>query len=150
MKQFVSIYQLARWLPDYVEIFLTVDRYPDRFTLTQITSPRTNPHLQGGGIAPPQFSRTLGLGANFVLRELVRNKVLTSPLAYEHCYVPTKQVRDFLGGLGCQLSDQGLVDDSRQIYKFLAKHLGEQKATFDLTFDLPFRYWNTHTYQYSF
>jgi hypothetical protein len=150
MKQFVSIYQLARWLPDYIEIVLSVDRYPNSFSMTQITSPRTNPYLQGGGIAPPQFTRTLGLGANFIVRELARNGILTSPFVYEHCYVPTKQVRDFIGGLGCHLDDQGSVDDSRQVYKFLIKYLGEEKATFDLSFDLPFHYWNVHTYQYGF
>lgn len=150
MKQFISIYQLARWLPDYVEIFLSADRFDRSFSLTNLTNSRTSDAFQGSGLGAPPVTRTLGLGANFVLRELTRYGILTSPLVYEHCYVPTRQVRDFLYSLGCHLGEQGSVDDSRQIYRFLVKHLGEEKATFDLSFDLPFHYWNAQSHQYSF
>lgn len=150
MKQFISIYQLARWLPEYVEIFLSADRFGSPFRLTSLTNSRTSKDFQGSGLNAPPISRTLSLGANFVMRELTRHNVLNNPLVYEHCFVPTGQVRDFLSNLGYSSDVQGTVDDSRQIYKFLVKHLGEEKATFDLSFDLPFHYWNTRGYQYGF
>lgn len=151
MKQFISIYQLARWLPEYVEIFLSADRFNHSFNLTSLTKSRTSTAFQGSGLGAPPIARTLNLGANFVMRELARNGVLSNPFVHEHCFVPTKQIRDFFERFeDYPRYSQGSVDDSRQIHKYLVKHLGEEKATFDLSFDLPFRYWNTTDHQFSF
>lgn len=120
--------------------------------MDMLTNPRANRAFQGGGEDAPSVRRTLGLGANFALRELVRNGILKSPahFVYEHCYVPTGQVRAVLLGLGCPLNDSSTPDNSQQIYTFLIEHLGKDKATFDLSFDLPFHDWGNETQQLDF
>jgi hypothetical protein len=88
--------------------------------------------------APP-VSRVLGIGGCFVVRELLRRKVVEdNPDAYPHCYVPVRSTRDLLEQLGCRgLSDNGLPwDRSRLIYAFLQERLGDD-ATFCGDFDLP-------------
>ncbi len=140
VKQYVSIYQLARWLREYVESFLAVDRYQKQFALDQILNLRISESQQFGGSNAPPIARTLGIGACFVMRELVRQRVLESPFAFEHCYVPSGRIRELFISLGCNTVgyEQGSVQDSITIHRFLVEHLGEKKATFDLSFDLPF------------
>jgi hypothetical protein len=138
VKQFVPIYHLARRLEDYREMFLEAQRWPQPFGLDLITSSRTSEMQQHGGPDAPPITRVLGIGACFVMRELVRHRVITSPFAYEHCYVPSRTVRTRLISLGCPIYDSPRTEYSRIIHRFLVKHLGEERATFDLSFDLPF------------
>lgn len=137
MKQFVSIFHLSHWMNAYVESFLAIDRIKRNFRLEEITNLRTSPVFQRGGVEAPPITRSLGIGGNFVVREMVRLSVIKSEYAYEHCYVPTEKIRNFFETLGCQQTS----DYSPQIHNFLRKHLGPQKATFDLAFDIPFHYW---------
>ncbi|MEQ8225041.1 MAG: hypothetical protein ABRQ37_22170, partial [Candidatus Eremiobacterota bacterium] len=140
MKYFISIFKLANWLEHYVESFLAIDKISRPIPINLITDPRSNPAFQGGGPSAPPITKTLGMGACFVIRELTRLKILNKPYSYTHCYVPTKRLRIFLSELGCE----GLKGNppskaqlSGKIYEFLKKHLGEDKATFNFTFDLP-------------
>jgi len=138
-KQFVSIYQLSHYLGEYVEAFRYLDRSRTSLTLEHILSLRTSQLFQGSGLDAPSIRRTLGLGACFVVRELVRLGAVSSPQAYSHCYVPVKRVRDRLIELGCPLDDKPAIEQSAQIHRFLCKHLGEARATFDHSFDIPFQ-----------
>jgi len=140
MSQFVGIYQLARWLDEYVEAFLQIDRMRLDFRLDTILAPRSSALFQGGGADAPSLTRVLGAGACFVVRELVRAGVLKSPWAYPHCYVPSGRVRRLLEFLGwADLDDDGRrYEQSRAIYAFLCQHIGADRATFGGSFDLPF------------
>ena len=93
MLQFVSIFTLSRHLPDYVFAFLDINRHSRVLPLDLITRPRTNPLYQGGGPDAPPAGRMLGIGACFVIRELVRLNVLKTNLAHPHCFVPHERVR---------------------------------------------------------
>ena len=137
MLQFVSIFTLSRHLPDYVFAFLEIERHSKMLPLDLITRSRTNPLYQGGGPDAPPAGRMLGIGACFVIRELVRLKVLKTKLAYPHCYVPHERVRGVLSHLGWESIDG--PDASRHIYEFLVQHLGPEGATFEHCFDLPFQ-----------
>jgi hypothetical protein len=139
MKQFVSIFGISRWLEEYVELFLSINQMHQRFSLDQILRSRASDLFQGGGIEAPPLSRILGIGSCFVIRELVRYGIITNKLAYRYCYVPVGRVRDLLSKLGCYGLDLGINrwEISPQIYNFLKKNLGEEKATFEKTFDLP-------------
>ena len=46
--------------------------------------------FSGGGPSAPPLTRALGIGACFVVRELVRVDVLKSPLAHDHSYVAVR------------------------------------------------------------
>ena len=139
-KQFVSIYQLARWLEDYVHLFVEIEKYKEKsIEIEQIISPRTSTIQQRGGIDAPPLTKILGIGNNFVLRELVRNSVIKQPLIHRHCYVPVKRVREILIKIGCKglEGEYNKIRKSSIIYNFLRKHLGEKKATFNNAFDIP-------------
>jgi hypothetical protein len=73
------------------------------------------------------------------MRELRRTGVLTQPVLDEHCFVPKKEVREFVQELGCGTLAIGdvSVEQSRAIFGFLVAHLGRHNATFGNSFDLP-------------
>lgn len=139
MRQFVQIYKLSRYLPDYVEVILGTDQINTRFNIDQITNPNKSELFSGSGLPlMPKLSNTLGIGIGLVLRELVRKDVITSHYVYEHCYSPVGRLRRLFAEMDTNLGDGDRLSDSTQIYKFLVKHLGEEKATFNKSFDIPF------------
>ncbi|MCL6503892.1 MAG: hypothetical protein K6T86_14510, partial [Pirellulales bacterium] len=138
MKQFVEIFQLSRWLSEYVEAILSINRLPGAFALDQILAPRTSAFFSGGGPEAPPLTRTLGIGAHFVMRELSRLGHLRQSFAHRYCYVPSPRVRRLLDALGCRnLETESRTDQSVAIHDFLVKHLGQMRGTFDRSFDLP-------------
>ena len=140
MRQFVSIIQLAHWLQDYGDAFLAIDQLNGPLLMTDITRLRYSSQFQGSDLDAPSIDRTLGIGACFVVRELMRLGILSSVHAYPHCYTPVRRVRNLLESIGCR----GLDSDASQrweqsvaIYEFLSEYLGE-RATFNGAFDIPF------------
>ena len=140
MRQFVSIYQIARWLPDYVRSFLAIDKSEKPFDLDQATRPAVNPDFSGGGPSAPPLTRALGIGACFVVRELVRTRVLRSEFTYDHTYVAVRRVRYVFARLGMIKfpAESASYRHSRRIRDFLLDHLEADKAHFNRCFDLPF------------
>jgi hypothetical protein len=47
VRQFVSIYQIARWLPEYVASFLAIDRFKERFDLDRVIKPAMSQDFSG-------------------------------------------------------------------------------------------------------
>jgi hypothetical protein len=138
MRQFVDIYQISRWLTHYVESFRNIDRLERQFALDEILAPRTNADFSGGGPDAPPLTRTLGIGACFVVRELMRFGAVTDSRAHRYCYMPTRRVRRVMGEMGCQsLEGEGRAVQSTAIYGFLTEHLGAERSTFGRSFDLP-------------
>jgi hypothetical protein len=138
MKQFVVIFQISRWLPEYVESFLNVNRMKKPFGFDDIINPRASSLYSGGGPDAPALTRALGIGACFVMRELLRLGILQQKLAHRYCYVPTTRVCGILETIGCPLIRMLPTGDrSSGIYHFLVKHMGEEKAIFHRSFDLP-------------
>ena len=140
IRQFVSTYQIARWLPEYVLGFLDIDKFKKRFDLDQVTRPAMNPDSAGGGPSAPPLTRALGIGACFVVRELVRTGVLKKRLANDHAFVAVRRVRSVLDRLGMNglQGEAASYRHSPRIHSFLIDHLGPEKAHFDHCFDLPF------------
>jgi hypothetical protein len=140
VNQFVPIYQFARWLPEYSELFLAMGRDREEFSLTDYTRPLASARFDRGGVAAPPVSRALGIGACFVARELVRHGLIQNERVHQHCFVPAQKVRGLLQALGAPPFDQSLAarkwEWSVHIYRFLREHLGI-RATFDLAFDIP-------------
>jgi len=139
MRQYVGIRAISRRLDDYIEAFLAIDRFSEPFALDEITRTRTSVTFQGGIDAPP-VERVLGMGACFVVRELVRGGVITNPNAHPHCFVPSKRVRNLMSAMGLTEIDVATGSKpfvSRQIHEFLHEHLGPEKVTFGGSFDLP-------------
>ena len=138
MKQFVGIYQISRYLDEYIEAFQAVPRIRRPFSLAEVTNTRTSAAFQRGGVSAPPLSRVLGIGACFVLRELNRLQVIENEHANRHCYPPVGRVRKLLQGLGCEGLDvvTRRWELSPVIHRFLKLHLGED-AIFHRDFDIP-------------
>jgi hypothetical protein len=142
MRQFVGIYQLNRHLEDYAEQFLSIQRIGKAFSLDEVTNSRTSPLQQGGGRDTPPLAKQLGLGACFIVRELVRKNVIQTQHAHEHCFVPTRRIRSLFSKLGCEDLEQEVNrwEASRRIYKFLCTHMTVDATDFCNDFDLPFQF----------
>jgi hypothetical protein len=141
MKQFVSIYGLARQLEDYIEAFLTINTIREPFSLDNILRTSSSVYFQGGGIFAPTVSRILGMGACFVLRELVRKGIIKNDYSYPYCYVPARRVRRLLASMGCGGLEEININRweiSKNIHQFLTENIGSEKAVFDFAFDIPF------------
>jgi len=140
MKQLIGLFIISRRLNEYVDAFLAINHIKDPFSLNQITRPRASEIFQGGGPDAPPISGILGMGAWFIIRELVRKGVIENEHAHQHCYVPVKRVRTLIQRLnGPSLENLSKEEQSIQIYKFLVNHLGAESATFQNTFDIPFQ-----------
>ncbi|QDZ39824.1 hypothetical protein FRE64_07640 [Euhalothece natronophila Z-M001] len=148
MEKYPHIYQISKYLDVYQDLFLKADRWSQKwgnqFSLQKLVSPRSNEQLSGGGLDAPPLS--IGMGANFVLRELIRLEVIEpTPDLIPYCFVPRKQIRENLSYLGCQNIDQENYDKydkmSKSIYYFLEKN-GVEDCTFNNSFDIAIElYW---------
>ena len=139
MRQFVGIFAVSRRLEDYIESFCAIQRHQGRFPLTVITEPRTDNRAP---VSAPPISRVLGMGACFVVRELVRLGVITNEHAFEHAFVPVKGVRDVLGQIGADQLNQPSRkwEISTRIYSYIVEQLGTHKATYCHDFDIPLQF----------
>jgi hypothetical protein len=138
MKQFVSIYQISRWLTHYAEAFLNISRVKQKFALDQIIAIRTSAVFSGSDLDAPALNRALGMGVYFVIRELTRLDILRNDHVHRHCYVPAGRVCALLKVLGCdEVEGASMNERSGVIHKFLIAHLGPERATFGRSFDLP-------------
>ena len=133
MGQFPKFYRLRRWLKDYVDLFLSLNRYEERFTLDTVLAPRSDSRLQGGGSDAPPLTRTLKVGSHFVIRELLHHGVIRNTLAIRNAYAPIERVKHFLHKFGAE------VYTSEDIYQILKDCLGEDGATFCGDYDIPLR-----------
>jgi hypothetical protein len=140
MRQFLGIYHIARSLPEYVGSFLDMDKSESQFDLDEVLKLANAGRQSGGGWYAPAVTRTLGIGACFVTRELLRTGVLTSRYVHEHAYVGTSSVRNVFARLGLTelVGENANYRHSARIHRFLVGHLGPERAHFAHCFDLPF------------
>lgn len=136
--QLLPIYRFSRDLDDYVELLWSSEQFLDG--LDDFLSPGTSSALDGTGMSVPVLKSTLGIGINFVFRELIRNNVFDKDNLKRFGYVPSLKVREFFMSLKCPLDENSwMPDQSATIYDFIEEHLGEEFATFGGSFDIPFR-----------
>ena len=119
----------------------TADRREHLYDLTRLLAPRSDSSLTGTGQnldAPPA---PLNMGLHWILRELVRLKVLASAEhLLPHCWVPSEQVFRFLGRFGLERPDSSASnsDKARMVFDFLARKLNTN--TPHLHYDIPLRH----------
>ncbi|HED12294.1 MAG TPA: hypothetical protein ENI62_01315 [Gammaproteobacteria bacterium] len=138
MMRFPIIYKLSRHLDDYVELLLGLETYREDFNLELVLMPLADRDQQGGGISAPPLGRTLGMGANFVIRELIRHRVADSLHLRKHAYVPYQRVRRLLYEMGCEnIESVARLKASPVIFEFVSRYLGPEKADFKGDYDIP-------------
>lgn len=142
MMRFPIIYKLARHLDDYVEVLLQLRRLRQPFDLAEKLTPWADPDQQGGGIGAAALPRTLGIGANFVIRELIRYGDIDSPHLREHAFVPYRRVRRLIAEMGCPEAEstEPRLRISPVIADFLRQHMDDEaKVSFLGDFDIPLK-----------
>ena len=133
LGQFPKLYRLRRWLDDYADLFLSIDRTREPFEMDEVLTPRSNRIHQGGGIDAPPLNRTLKIGVHFVVRELLHHGVIENRFAMPHAYAPISSVKVFFKAF------RACVSSSKDIHSILIEHLGEDGATFNGDYDIPLR-----------
>ena len=138
MSLFPTIYLISRYLREYRGLLRSADRRPNLDDLTRLLAPRSDPALSGAGRhfdAPPA---PLNMGLHWILRELVRLKVLAPALhLLPHCWVPSEQVFRFLAPFGIESPDGNVSnsDKARAVYNFLERWLRTPHLHY--AFDIP-------------
>jgi hypothetical protein len=135
LDSFPRMFKFSRWLKNYVELFESIDKKSEQEVRNVLIS-SNDVSLQGGGWGNiPPLNRTLKYGFNMVVRELLRQQIITSRVAYAHAYMPIQRIRELL----IQVSDtrEDELMSSPEIYSLLYKELGESKSIFNGDFDIP-------------
>ncbi len=151
MNQILAYYQLARWLPPYVIAYQGITRpeanLDDLGTIDDIANLRSS-HIFGRstGLDAPPCRKTLGLGAHFVLREVLRSRraqtkdyVAQRTLA-AMSFVPSAGVRNLFRVItGNPTFDARTNSDgcAKAMFESAAKYV--EDPSFDHCFDIPFR-----------
>ena len=138
MNRFPAIYKFSRWLEDYKEAFLSIERTQSLSGITGILKTRVNADFQGGGVSAPPIEKSLGIGACFTIRELQRKQIINGSQSVPFCYVPVKRTREFCEKIGCRdFSENGGIENSKVIHRFLCSNLGDTHAEFSNCYDIP-------------
>ena len=125
LSLFPTVYQFSRHLDSYRTSFTSADRRPAGvYSAERLRAPRSDPALSGSGThfdVPPLPLG--GIGLHWVLRELVRCRVLSASHLFRDCYVPAGRVLGLLGPLGLSIEDSSdAADKSKAIYDFLEEN----------------------------
>jgi hypothetical protein len=132
MDSFPRLYRLARWCNEYIDLFRGL-QYRNPQEARHLLTPAADSSLSGSGFDAPTLHRTLRVGHNLVVRELLRARVLCSETAQSMAYMPSRAVLDFMAELG--YPD---LERSEQIHQTLIDELGSvERASFGGDFDIP-------------
>ena len=135
--QILPLYRFVTNLEDYVDLVMNADMLT---CLDDLQIPGQSQALQGSGISVPELKATLGIGVNFIIRELIRHHVLEPESSQQYAYVLSSQVRKvFLTIDEDCINDAADPGQSEVLYEYIVDTLGEDYATFRNSFDIPFR-----------
>ncbi len=147
-RTLADLYALARWLPDYVEAFQLLPRVIEssgQVSLRSLWQLTFGPIWQKRGLEGAPLHQSLGLGANWMIREAIRHDLwLEDEAAAMHPYAwaATGRLRRlFAERLRYPLGERGDMDLSPKIYHFVADHLGPD-VDFLGDLDLPLQLWD--------
>ncbi len=143
-RTFVDLYTVARHLAVYVDIFRELPRIIRErgpVSLNEVLNPTHSAKIQPLGLDAARLDRSLGIGANWMIRELVRHGVYDTRDANAmapYCWTTTRRVRRLLRHLDREaIRDSADKDASRFVFKFITEQLGSDRAPFGGDFDLP-------------
>ncbi len=130
MRLFIRIYQFARYLNDYTQVFEWWNTDWNPGSIFDLTNIKTNPSFSGTGLTVPGLQKALGsgyaTGLHFVCREMVRRNLIQNKNLYKFCFVPYKGT--------AEVASSSRYSES--IYESIVASIGEERATFDNAFDI--------------
>ena len=145
-RALADLYMLARWLPGYVDAFRKLPalvRKHERIKLKQVWMPSDSAYWQGAGLEGAPLTQSLGLGANWMIREAIRHGLWPEEdacLLYPYGWASTGRVRELFFKLGYDLGEKGNMDCSPEIFEVVSDHI-EDDAIFLGDLDLPLQLW---------
>ena len=152
-RLFVDLYAVARWLDEYIEIIRNLPRIVeehDIISLNNILRPTYSPEIRRLGLDATPLARSLGIGINWMIRELLRYGFYEVPdqnLMTPYCWASTRRVRNLLTRLGAAIEERADKDASSAIYEFVVENIGPDRARFDGDLDLPLQQITRATHQ---
>jgi len=142
-RALVDLYVLARWLPDYVDAYRNLPKVilnEDAVSLNDIWRLSASPVWQRRGLEGAPLTQSLGLGANWLIREGLRanlwqdnDKDRLAPYGWAASGRVRKLCRD---QIDLDLGETGAMDHSREVFKTVKFHL-DTDADFLGDLDLP-------------
>lgn len=142
-RTLVDLYTVARWLDEYQEIAIKLPRIIEDhgvISLNGALQPTYWPPAMRLCIDAAPINRSLGIGMNWMLREMLRQGVYEAHdenLIAPYCWAPSKRVLELLNELGADIDEGADKEASRAIYEFVVEHIGINRARFIGDFDLP-------------
>lgn len=143
-RVFVDLYTFARWLDDYIIIMRKLPRVVEHhgpISLQDILKPSFSPALAALSIDAAPIHRSLGIGINWLVRELVRCGLYGGDDVARmapYSFASSERVRDgLLGPLGHHTADGADADESRRIHDFIQGVAGSEVVRFGGDYDLP-------------
>lgn len=136
--QILPLYRFSSNLENYVHFFMSTEHLSH---LDDLLKSGSSALWQGSGISAPELKATLGIGANFIIRELIRHKVVpATATTRQHAFSLSGRVRRVFSKMGIHVKDQADPYQSKLVFEQLQHHLGDEvRATFNDSFDIPFR-----------
>lgn len=144
-ESFVALYTVARWLDEYI---LVMRHFPDiveeaerPVLLRDVMNPTYSPSVRKLGVEAAPLARTVGMGINWMIRELVRSGFYErGGVMAPYSWMPSRRARRFLETQGLGIPD-GNPDHSLSIHEFVCGKLGSEVAEFHGDYDLPLQLW---------
>ena len=146
-RAFVDLYTIVRWLDEYAVVMrklprIAAERGGDPVSLHDVLRPGQSPLLRELGIEAAPLDRTLGIGINWMIRELLRKGTYDEgdeAVMAPYCWMPSLRVRErLLARLRFDhISDNADSEDSRHVHRFLVEQVGCDRARFYGDYDLP-------------
>ncbi len=141
-RTFVDLYCMARWLDEYREVTVKLPRIIEEhgvISLNGALQPSYWPPAMRLSIDAAPMNRSLGIGMNWMIRELLRHGAYEPQdehLMIPYVWAPSQRVRILLNDLGADVGERADKEVSRTICDFVTRHLGDDRR-FDGDFDLP-------------
>ena len=141
MSLFPTIYQCSRYLCTYRRLLLGAGQREGLDNIKVLLAPRADPDLTGSGArfnAPPA---PLDMGLHWVLRELVRLGIIQGDHLLPDCWVPSRQVLNFLERFGYETpTGSSNSEKARSVFAFMAEKMNTNNPHLHYSFDIPLRH----------
>jgi len=144
-RALIDLYKIASWLPQYAWIATKLPRAigaasTSLVRLSDVLTPSYSPVWREASIEAAPLVRTLGLGANWMVRELARSGFWTEreqPITAPYAWASTARVRKLLNRLGAEIIDEPFMDNSTAIWRFVSERLQHRQQELLRDGDLP-------------
>jgi len=124
-------------MEEWISLIQGLDNKKEEFELTTILKPNTDPSLGGSGIDLPALNRTLKIGLPFIIRELLRFKIIEpNNNIICHAFMPKERTAKIVMGESYDDKKQDKYKSS-EIFKEINVKLNMEKYTFDGYYDIP-------------